>query len=897
MFSGRPNFSLRNKKLTRRRSISGATAITTFGTSQAGIFANNKINKNKEENNKTVSLEISRPASVSSLAPQLMTSSLPPLNMNNRVNIKIDTSLYQSSPDGTPSLNDIRGKPEMKLFEVSATTTCGQLLQQVISRVIQLNPSNAKRDPNLFYIASIDINTESKELRHDVSPLVIIQKSAGLISHFKLQTRQGTVIKVYSNSIVPGCEYKTLAIDSKTSCREVMQLVLRAMRVDESIDKFVLQAFSPSIGMASRRIAIGQDDLALAALRGCGYEFSFLLIREHTPGSEPQRRSRFSRTRAKLSTEELRSPDSPDIDLDDFSVQPTTKSSNVGRILIDGPSTNNLLTTDSLISLTGLSFVSVDSNSDSSRNSYDDTPCHAPQDNMMLPICNVNKLDVTRSYSTPAYVKNELAIVNPVDIPSSPELYLTPDSNLSPSAEHKDFQSLSETIASNSPMPFLKFPPPPPFDPISITRGDSPNKTLEQAHFSKYNLLSPTEQDSGISSPHQNTPPQEDGSRISFLSETSLTSTSTTPSLAYAPGTLLYDLSVSSQQQRNTAHNISMFSIFKEFDVSTVEVVNNGQGLGMSLNETGTGLLGVQTIIPGSPVHNEGSIQQGDRIIEVNNRVVIGANSVTVAGIIRNCVGPVKFVIARSKLKPATSTEALVSDVVEEEIERLNRALKASKPVLSRLRLKNNCLNQQVTEMKKSIVQLNQEHKDSISKLETFEKDSTSLSMAVKGISQTGKFSLLAQLEIAQLETTRREISRFSEEVHTKLTTAKDKLKLAISQASNYKHENEKLVNDLNTLQNNFDKEKLNFAKHKNMLENIQSSACIDCKVKDNEIAALRANSNTPNTTRKPQNNRKSCENCHDNDAILEQLENELTDKMILIADQEAKLHTFRHRK
>ena len=180
----------------------------------------------------------------------------------------------------------------------------------MIDRVIQLNPSNAKRDPNLFYIASVDINNEARELREDAAPLTIIQKSSGLVSDFRLLIRQGTVIKVYSNSIVPGCEYKTLAIDSKTSCREVTLLVLRAMRVNEPGDNFMLQAFSPSVGFASRRINLDQDDLALAALRDCGYEFSFVIVREQTPGSEPQRRARFSRSRAKLSNEQLRQEDS-----------------------------------------------------------------------------------------------------------------------------------------------------------------------------------------------------------------------------------------------------------------------------------------------------------------------------------------------------------------------------------------------------------------------------------------------------------------------------------------------------------------------------------------------------------------------------------------------------------
>ena len=163
-----------------------------------------------------------------------------------------------------------------------------------------------------------------------------------------------------------------------------------------------------------------------------------------------------------------------------------------------------------------------------------------------------------------------------------------------------------------------------------------------------------------------------------------------------------------------------------------------------------------------------------------------------------------------------------------------------------------------------------------------------------------GKIQLKNQLEIAQLETIRHEISRFCEEVHGKLATAKDKLKLAISQASSYKRENEQLTNDLNAIQSELEKEKLNYAKHKSLLDNIQSSACIDCKVKDKEIESLRTNKSISpaviDTHTRQDSFENKCDNCQEKDSVLEQLENELTDKMLLIADQEAKLHTLRNR-
>ena len=125
--------------------------------------------------------------------------------------------------------------------------------------------------------------------------------------------------------------------------------------------------------------------------------------------------------------------------------------------------------------------------------------------------------------------------------------------------------------------------------------------------------------------------------------------------------------------------------------------------MGISLLDPGTGLLIVQSVVMGGVAQKEGSIQQGDRIVEVNNKLVIGASQSSVAAIIRSCIGPVRLVIARgNKLKPSHSTDALIAGVnsensSEEEIDRLNRALKASKPVLSRLRQKNNCLTQQVS--------------------------------------------------------------------------------------------------------------------------------------------------------------------------------------------------------
>ena len=127
-------------------------------------------------------------------------------------------------------------------------------------------------------------------------------------------------------------------------------------------------------------------------------------------------------------------------------------------------------------------------------------------------------------------------------------------------------------------------------------------------------------------------------------------------------------------------------------------------GLGMSLLDVGSGLLIVQTLIQGGVVQTEGSIQPGDLLVEVNNRLVIDSNKSTVANVIRSCIGPVRLVLAReNRLKTSMSADGFMSnssDNSEDEIERLNRVLKASKPVLSRLKQKNGVLTQKVCSIK-----------------------------------------------------------------------------------------------------------------------------------------------------------------------------------------------------
>lgn len=124
MFSGKPNFSLRNKKIIRRRSISGATT-SMYGTSQPGLFSKKSTppfpailingsstnssrppsgssNRPTDTNSSTTPLSISRPVSASSLAPLLQ-----PHN-GGMISIHVDLNVFSEGDNiwSVPVTND-----------------------------------------------------------------------------------------------------------------------------------------------------------------------------------------------------------------------------------------------------------------------------------------------------------------------------------------------------------------------------------------------------------------------------------------------------------------------------------------------------------------------------------------------------------------------------------------------------------------------------------------------------------------------------------------------------------------------------------------------------------------------------------------------------------------------
>lgn len=94
-----------------------------------------------------------------------------------------------------------------------------------------MNANYSNRDANLFCLSSVSSNGEIKSLRDDVHPVHILQQNSSNITHFRLSTRPGTAVKIYTKSVLKECEYKTLIIDQRTRCSEVLSLILRTLRV------------------------------------------------------------------------------------------------------------------------------------------------------------------------------------------------------------------------------------------------------------------------------------------------------------------------------------------------------------------------------------------------------------------------------------------------------------------------------------------------------------------------------------------------------------------------------------------------------------------------------------------------------------------------------------------
>ncbi|XP_075416035.1 multiple PDZ domain protein isoform X6 [Tenrec ecaudatus] len=93
--------------------------------------------------------------------------------------------------------------------------------------------------------------------------------------------------------------------------------------------------------------------------------------------------------------------------------------------------------------------------------------------------------------------------------------------------------------------------------------------------------------------------------------------------------------------------------------VETVELVNDGSGLGFGIiGGRATGVI-VKTILPGGAAEQHGRLCSGDHILKIGDTDLAGMSSEQVAQVLRQCGNRVKLVIARGAMEEATAPTSL----------------------------------------------------------------------------------------------------------------------------------------------------------------------------------------------------------------------------------------------
>ncbi|KAM6170102.1 multiple PDZ domain protein [Rhynchocyon petersi] len=93
--------------------------------------------------------------------------------------------------------------------------------------------------------------------------------------------------------------------------------------------------------------------------------------------------------------------------------------------------------------------------------------------------------------------------------------------------------------------------------------------------------------------------------------------------------------------------------------VETIELVNDGSGLGFGIiGGKATGVI-VKTILPGGVADQHGRLCSGDHILKIGDTDLTGMSSEQVAQVLRQCGNRVKLVIARGAIEEVTAPTSL----------------------------------------------------------------------------------------------------------------------------------------------------------------------------------------------------------------------------------------------
>ncbi|KAL6466625.1 hypothetical protein MHYP_G00244290 [Metynnis hypsauchen] len=103
--------------------------------------------------------------------------------------------------------------------------------------------------------------------------------------------------------------------------------------------------------------------------------------------------------------------------------------------------------------------------------------------------------------------------------------------------------------------------------------------------------------------------------------------------------------------------------------VETIELVNDGTGLGFGIVGGKTTGVIVKTILPGGIADQDGRLRSGDHILRIGDTDLYGLGSEQVAQVLRQCGNRVKLVISRATVDDSPSLPVVLPTVTEQGLE------------------------------------------------------------------------------------------------------------------------------------------------------------------------------------------------------------------------------------
>ncbi|KAK8744412.1 hypothetical protein OTU49_000785 [Cherax quadricarinatus] len=175
---------------------------------------------------------------------------------------------------------------EYKTVCIAYTTTCRELVQSILSKFRMKH-----RDPNLFYL-TMEITVRKTggivrmtlTLEDDSRPAELQSCHPRGDSKLALKMRPGGLIRVYDGALVPGSQYKSLLVSERTTCEELMHLVLQCNNIQDNVNNFSIYEVRRNDGR-ERKLYQDERPLRLTS-RWASRDHACLVVR-HTPSLSP----------------------------------------------------------------------------------------------------------------------------------------------------------------------------------------------------------------------------------------------------------------------------------------------------------------------------------------------------------------------------------------------------------------------------------------------------------------------------------------------------------------------------------------------------------------------------------------------------------------------------------